>query len=428
MERFTKSLLGGVISRAIRFNLALWFIATFGLLAQESNETPPNFKVAFIADQGIGSSARKVLTLIKQEEAQAVIHQGDFEYKDDPSLWNEMISEILGPNFPYFASIGNHDVKRWDGERGYQYYLEERCRRAGITWEGDLGIKSALKYKGLFIILVAPGIKGSNHDTFIREQLQKDRSIWRICSWHKNMKKMQVGGKKNDTGWGVYEEARKGGAIIATGHEHSYSRTHLLSSIKEQTVASRSDTLVITRGKTFVFVSGLGGKSIRDQELEGDHWASVYTSDQKAKFGALFAEFNYKGIPNLAHFYFKNVDGKVVDEFWVVSQVEENLTGIEDHPPGIVNQFVLDQNYPNPFNPQTQIQFSIPQPAEVQVVISDMMGRRVRTLFEGKAGAGVTRLIWDGRDDAGFKVPSGAYLYQLISGNRVLSRRMLMIK
>ena len=31
------------------------------------------------------------------------------------------------------------------------------------------------------------------------------------------MKAMQVGGKSNATGWGVYEESRRAGAIIATG-------------------------------------------------------------------------------------------------------------------------------------------------------------------------------------------------------------------
>ena len=143
---------------------------------------------------------------------------------------------------------------------------------------------------------------------------------------------MQVGGKSDETGWGVYEESRKGGAIIATAHEHSYSRTHLLSSCENQTVVSTSDTLILTKdlldtegdeGKTFVFVSGLGGKSIRDQERSGDWWASIYTSDQGANYGALFATFNVNGVPNLAHFYFKDIDGVIADSFVVISNTED---------------------------------------------------------------------------------------------------------
>jgi hypothetical protein len=93
-------------------------------------------------------------------------------------------------------------------------------------------------------------------------------------------------------------------------------------------VASTDNILVLSpddpvtaedEGRSFVFVSGLGGKSIRDQELTGPWWASIYTSDQGANHGALFGTFNYQGDPCLAYFYFKDIDGIVVDEFFVES-------------------------------------------------------------------------------------------------------------
>ncbi|MGH7455887.1 MAG: hypothetical protein ACRENG_31310, partial [bacterium] len=169
------------------------------------------------------------------------------------------------------------------------------------------------------------------------DKLAEDHSIWSISSWHKNMRRMQAGGKDDGTGWGVYEESRKGGAIIATAHEHSYSRTHLLSSCQNQTVASTSDTLALSEdapatradeGKTFVFVSGLGGKSVRNQELAGDWWASIYTSNQDANYGALFGIFNYEGREGLAKFYFKNIEGVVIDEFYVTSPVRDELISL----------------------------------------------------------------------------------------------------
>jgi hypothetical protein len=293
--------------------VSIFFSFVLPLWAQSLEETPPNFKIAFIGDQGLGPNAIAVLKLIKAESAQAVLHQGDFDYHDNPAAWDAQINAILGPDFPYFASIGNHDEAKWGGSNGYQQYLKNRLTRLGITWDGDLGVKSALRYKGLFLVLVGPGTKGCGHDAYIMEQLAADTSIWRLCSWHKNMRLMQVGGKPDETGWGVYEEARKGGAIITTAHEHSYSRTYLLSSIINQTVASRSDTLVITKGKTFVFVSGLGGRSIRDQERAGGWWASIYTSTQGANYGALFGTFNVNGVPNLATFYFMDIDGVIAD-------------------------------------------------------------------------------------------------------------------
>ena len=82
-------------------------------------------------------------------------------------------------------------------------------------------------------------------------------------------------------------------------------------------------------GATFVFVSGIAGASIRDQErclpttypygCKGE-WASIYTSDQNAQYGALFIEFHVDGDPNKARGYFKDIDGAVVDQFTVTSQ------------------------------------------------------------------------------------------------------------
>jgi predicted phosphodiesterase len=294
-------------------------------------ETPSNFKIAFIGDQGLGEGSDKVLNLIKSEGAQAVVHLGDFDYVDNPAAWEDQINRTLGPNFPYFAVIGNHDLKKWNGTNGYQELIKNKFKRLGLTWNGELGVKSSFKYQGIFFVLVAPGVMGSGHDTFIKNQLAADNSTWRITAWHKNMSRMQAGGKDDDTGWEVYEEARKGGAIIATGHEHSYGRTHLLSNISTQAVASTSNDFTITKGTTFVLVSGLGGKSIRRQQTGGDWWATIYASDcqpadevckPNATHGALFAVLNVDGQPNKGTFYFKDVDGRVIDRFTVVSKIE----------------------------------------------------------------------------------------------------------
>jgi hypothetical protein len=142
---------------------------------------------------------------------------------------------------------------------------------------------------------------------------------------------MQVGLKTDEAGWPVYEEARKGGAVIATAHEHSYSRTHLLSNVMNQTVASTSNTLTLTEGNTFAFVSGLGGHSLRAQSLSGPWWASISALTCLAgdpvcqptnSPGALFGVFNVDGQPNKAFFYFKDTSGRVLDSFTVISNVE----------------------------------------------------------------------------------------------------------
>ncbi len=303
--------------------------ATIEVVASAS--TSPNFKVAFIGDQADGQDALDVLQLIRDEGADMVIHGGDFDYGDDPNRWDDNINSVLGADFPYFASVGNHDVGAWGG---YQQKLEARLARvADATCTGDLGVESSCHYQGLFFILSDAGTLGSDHETYIRQELSQDDSDWSVCSWHKNQREMQVGGKGSSVGWGPYTACREEGAIIATGHEHSYSRTKTLVSMEKQTVDpdwSDPADVRVAPGATFAFVSGLGGTSIRDQErclprtypygCNGE-WASIYTSDQGAQFGALFIEFHVDGDPGKAHGYFMNVDGEIIDDFTITGTV-----------------------------------------------------------------------------------------------------------
>jgi len=303
----------------------------------------PNFKVAFIADQGLGPNSVSVLQLIKNEGAQMILHQGDFDYTNNPNAWDAQINDVLGADFAYFASIGNNDEFSWTE---YQQKLQERLDRiSDASCIGDLGVKSSCMYQGLFFILTSPGIQGSGHASFIRDELSQDNSVWRICSWHKNMNAMQIGSKSDETGWEVYEECRKGGAIIVTSHEHSYERTKTLLSIENQIIDPTwpdPNNVRLNENTTFVVVSGLGGKSIDKQKRClptsypygcNDEWANVYTSNQGANFGALFCSFHVEGDPSKAECYFKDISGNIPDVFTITSfvgQLSVDITALED--------------------------------------------------------------------------------------------------
>ncbi|MEP1094087.1 MAG: IPT/TIG domain-containing protein [Cyclobacteriaceae bacterium] len=302
-------------------------------------ETPVNYKIAFIGDSDIHSEADAVLNLIKNEGADAVVHAGDLNYDEIPSGFESHINETLGENFPYFYCVGNHDDAVWNGPNGYQSLLEARFNRLGIIWSGQLGVQGAFNYKGIFFVMTAPdefGITSATSGDHIRNELDNTNAVWRISFWHKNQRLMQIGGKSNEAGWNVYEESRKGGAIIATGHEHSYSRTHEMSDFQNQTISSTENTVNLMEddastndfdeGRSFAFVSGLGGKSIRDAESGLDQnpwWADVFHSNNGGQYGALFGEFNYNGDETLARFYFKDISGTERDEFFVRSKVNE---------------------------------------------------------------------------------------------------------
>ena len=205
-----------------------------------ATHTDANLKVAFIGDQGINSNAKAVLQLIEDEGADMVLHQGDFDYQQNPQAWENQVNGILGPNFPYFGSVGNHDLEgnSWSEANGYQDRLEDRLTRipGEVSCTGDYGVRSACSYRGLFFILSGTGTLGGKWDDqdamYITDELAASNATWSICAWHKNQREMQVGGKGNEAGWPAYQACLAGSAIVATGHEHSYSRTHLMDSFQ----------------------------------------------------------------------------------------------------------------------------------------------------------------------------------------------------
>jgi len=189
--------------------------------------TEENLKVAFIGDQGLGTRSGDVLDLIFSEGADLVVHSGDFDYDDKPADWENQINDHLGVNFPYISSVGNHDIPKWSGNNGYQQKIIDRIDRIpDLVCTEYIGSGSSCTYKGLFVILSGTGLIGTDHDIYIEDQLASDDHLWSICSWHYNQEKMQVGGKTDEAGWGVYEKCKEGGGIVATSHEHSYSRTN----------------------------------------------------------------------------------------------------------------------------------------------------------------------------------------------------------
>ncbi|MHB8078458.1 MAG: FlgD immunoglobulin-like domain containing protein [Candidatus Krumholzibacteriia bacterium] len=73
----------------------------------------------------------------------------------------------------------------------------------------------------------------------------------------------------------------------------------------------------------------------------------------------------------------------------------------------------LSAALPNPFNPRTSIRFSLPRATPVTLEVYDQRGRLVRGLVRQAMAAGEQAVDWDGRDELGRSVPSGAYVVRL---------------
>jgi hypothetical protein len=91
-----------------------------------------------------------------------------------------------------------------------------------------------------------------------------------------------------------------------------------------------------------------------------------------------------------------------------------NITDIEKHESTMPSEFLILRNYPNPFNPSTIIHFELPKAENIEIKIFDILGREVRTLFNGFHKAGADQIYWDGRKVIIIRgVAAGVYLCQL---------------
>jgi hypothetical protein len=89
----------------------------------------------------------------------------------------------------------------------------------------------------------------------------------------------------------------------------------------------------------------------------------------------------------------------------------------------VPSEFGLNQNYPNPFNPSTNISYTLPEKADVELSIFNMLGQKVATVINQTQDAGTYTINWQ----AG-SVSSGVYIYRLTAGGNTFTKRMMLIK
>ena len=86
--------------------------------------------------------------------------------------------------------------------------------------------------------------------------------------------------------------------------------------------------------------------------------------------------------------------------------------------------FELAQNHPNPFNPSTTITYRLEKPGMVNLIIYDMLGRKVETLVDEVKLPGSYSVLWNGKGYA-----SGVYFYRLETGGvEGFTQKMMLVK
>ncbi|MCC6549728.1 MAG: S8 family serine peptidase [Ignavibacteriaceae bacterium] len=97
-------------------------------------------------------------------------------------------------------------------------------------------------------------------------------------------------------------------------------------------------------------------------------------------------------------------------------------------PTVIIPELTLEQNYPNPFNIATAFRFYTSVQFVGEIVIYNLLGQKVKTMYSGSLEKGTYSMIWNGLSDDNIPVASGAYIYSVSSSGMNVYKKMMLLK
>ena len=119
------------------------------------------------------------------------------------------------------------------------------------------------------------------------------------------------------------------------------------------------------------------------------------------------------------------VDWNTYENYYRINPRFAEDLPVDDYP-NPANSFVLYQNYPNPFSASTSISFFNTKPSKnTKIEIYNVKGQLVKQFPITNRQSSI---IWDGTDKNGKSVSDGIYFYKLISGEKSLTKKMILIK
>jgi hypothetical protein len=116
------------------------------------------------------------------------------------------------------------------------------------------------------------------------------------------------------------------------------------------------------------------------------------------------------------------VIGGAVDNNVMLMHTSADPTAVHEPMATLPTEMTLTA-MPNPFNGATRLEFSLPNSARITLEVFDQLGRKEQTVLSGWYAAGVHVVNWECAACA-----SGMYFLRLQAGERLLARRMVMVK
>ena len=87
-------------------------------------------------------------------------------------------------------------------------------------------------------------------------------------------------------------------------------------------------------------------------------------------------------------------------------------------------EFILEQNYPNPFNPTTTFRFTLANDANINFVLYNLLGEKVRSIINNELYKYGTYEISVNLKE----LPSGVYFYRLLADGHIKTKKLMLLK
>lgn len=87
------------------------------------------------------------------------------------------------------------------------------------------------------------------------------------------------------------------------------------------------------------------------------------------------------------------------------------------------SDFPIFTSYPNPFNPSTTIRFLMIEKMSISLKIFDIRGNLIQTLLDDNLEKGIHEIQWNGSTN-----PSGIYFGAIQYGNRIITKKLILLK
>ena len=256
-----------------------------------------------------------------------------------------------------------------------------------------------------------------------------------------NVSRVIIGGTSDELGFttvGIAESVDVGNFVAGE------TAIVLLDALTEPGTVSSLHQIWIHGDRSIIDLTGVAVGNIVSHEA-GHLFSNFHTGRPDLPINLM------DGNPNLLDFIgigpdgvFGSDDDKDIDFGLAGFHPAEGFTGLEDTrnaiafslagpktpvsaepvPSGVPAAFELSAPYPNPFNPQTRFTLRLGRAQPVHLALYDMLGRRLRVLYEGRLSAAEAHLFTLNADD----LPSGLYMIRAEGTAFTATRPVMLVR